>query len=34
MRFLYKQHFYKQCQAEIAKNQANAKQYPNHKDTT
>ena len=26
--FLYKQHFYKQRQAEIAKNQANAKQHP------
>ena len=25
--FLYQQHFYKQCQAEIGKNQANAKQH-------
>ena len=26
--FLYKQHFHKQRQAEIAKNEANAKQHP------
>ena len=26
--FLYKQHFYKQRQAEIGKNQAKAKQHP------
>ena len=26
--FFYKQHFYKQCQAEISKNLANAKQHP------
>ena len=27
-RFFYKQHFYNHRQAELAKNQANAKQHP------
>ena len=27
-RFLYKQHFHKQRQVKLAKNQANAKQHP------
>ena len=30
-RFFYKQHFYRQWQAEIDKNQANAKQHPEAK---
>ena len=29
--FFYKQHFYKQCQTKIGKNQANAKQKPKAK---